>query len=169
MDEALGLMSAFLLRGASLVLATKWGVDDLCAAEMVVTFLGALMKDGRTPPEALRAAQDRARRITVEDVEGRCRELLERFPASDFPHEATKLKTMAMRACLRGGDVTGARHHARGAASALRGVGREAEADRVEASPNRMHSPTAPSKGMQEPAYDHPAYWSAFQLVGRVT
>ena len=163
-------MSALLLRGASLVLATQWSVDDLCAAEMVVTFLRALVKECRAPAEALRAAQDRARRITVEEVEGRCRELLERFPASDFPHEVAKLKTTAFQACLRGGDLTGARHYAHGAASALRGVGRGGEAERVEACPDRMKERNSPSpNGMKELAFDHPAYWSAFQLVGRIT
>src|SRR5204863_8946019 len=38
-DEGMGLMSAFLLRGASLVMSTLWPIDDAVAAEVVLTFL----------------------------------------------------------------------------------------------------------------------------------
>src|SRR5262249_54196047 len=66
-DEGMGLMSAFLLRGAGLVLSTMWSVVDACAAEVVLQFLGELIDQGKPPVEALREAQRRARGLTWEE------------------------------------------------------------------------------------------------------
>ena len=50
-------MTAFLLRGASLVLATQWSVEDRCAADLALSFLEQLLDHGLPPTQALRLAQ----------------------------------------------------------------------------------------------------------------
>jgi len=168
-DEGLGLMSSFLVRGASLVLATQWSVDDLCAAEMVRTFVHELVSKGQTPTDALWAAQQRAQQITTVEAEALCQTLLQnKFPPADFPHEAAKLNAQAVRACLKRGNVVGARHYAHKAATVLRTVGMRGEADQIAAAPNSCEPPAAgrSSRG-RDPMYDHPVFWSGFQLVGR--
>jgi CHAT domain-containing protein/tetratricopeptide (TPR) repeat protein len=125
-DEAMGLMSAFLMRGAGLVLATQWSVEDASAAELVVTFVSELLVGGAAPAEALRRAQRRARTLTAAQVQAREDELLRQLRQTD-PAGADKVRR-------RG---------------ALRDLCKVAD-----------EGPTP---------YDHPVYWAAFQLVGRVT
>jgi CHAT domain-containing protein len=66
-DEALGLMSAFLMSGAPLVLATRWPVGDVCAAVVVREFLLGL-KMGKHPSSALQTSLVRLRSLTREQV-----------------------------------------------------------------------------------------------------
>src|SRR5207302_10600372 len=75
-DESMGLMTAFLLRGAGLVYATAWPVEGPLAAEMVLAFLAALERPGGSPAEAMRAALQAGRSLSHETVEQRRRELL---------------------------------------------------------------------------------------------
>jgi hypothetical protein len=56
-DEALTPATAFLARGASDVVATRWQVADLGAAPMMVVFHHHMAVGGLAPPDALRAAQ----------------------------------------------------------------------------------------------------------------
>src|SRR5262249_9804954 len=56
-DECMGLMTAFLLRGAGLVLATQWSVIDYCAAEFVLFFLEQVLDRHSPPAMALRLSQ----------------------------------------------------------------------------------------------------------------
>ena len=169
-DEGLGLMSAFLLRGASLVLATQWSIGDLCAAEIGVTFLAELVSGGKTPTKALSTAQMRARQITAEEVLARCDELKKlKFPERDFPYEAAKLNIEAEQACLKASDWRGAKNYAILAGRSLRSVGLHNEADQVEAYPDKIKQHGAPSCSNQQAyVYEHPIHWAAFHLVGRV-
>ena len=134
-DEGLGLMSRLSpSRARSLTLATQWNVADPCAAVMVTVFLSELVKKGPETDRALRSAQERAREIRTDEVEGICQSLREtRFPPDLFPHEAARLDEVAMRACLRAGHRTAVRHYAQRAAMAWRSVGLLGQADRVEA------------------------------------
>ena len=78
-DEGMGLMTAFLLRGAGLVLGTLWNVPDDCAAEMVTTFVTELVLQEKSPTEALQQAQRHARQLRRAHLEQRSGELRSRF------------------------------------------------------------------------------------------
>jgi CHAT domain-containing protein len=166
-DEGMGLMSAFLLRGASLVLATQWSVLDACAAEMSVTFVEEFVQKGRSPTEALRKAQARARSMTAEEILARCEEVAQLFPADNYPEEAAKIHAQAALVSQRAGLASLARHHGEEGEKLLRRLRRDDEADRLAAL-------TRGGAGAREERprianFDHPVFWSAFQLVGRVT
>jgi tetratricopeptide (TPR) repeat protein/CHAT domain-containing protein len=171
-DEGMGLMTAFLLRGASLVLATQWSVVDACAAEMVLTFTRELLRKGTSPTDALRQAQARARALTAEEVLARCDDVLKQFPADAAPEEAAKVEALAAWVCRRAGLASLAREHGEKAERLLRRLHRDAEADRIAALTRsgragveecRLGSP-----GLDRPVFGHPVFWSAFQLIGRV-
>lgn len=55
-DDRVGLVRAFLVAGASRVVASLWPVDDAVAAEFMQAFYAALVA-GQTPAAALQAAQ----------------------------------------------------------------------------------------------------------------
>ena len=55
-DEMIGLVRAFLLAGASRVVASMWPVDDAVTLRFMATFYRSL-RGGNTPSVALRAAQ----------------------------------------------------------------------------------------------------------------
>jgi tetratricopeptide (TPR) repeat protein/CHAT domain-containing protein len=163
-DEGMGLMSAFLLRGAGLVLATQWSVLDHCAAEMVTTFLEALVNRGVSPTDALRLAQQRARTISPREIEERCEEVLQLFPEQQYPCEAAQIHTLATKAARNAGRWAGAREHGPRAEALPRPAGGKAE--RVGALSREGCWTRNPERGGD---YDDPLYWAAFQLVGRVT
>ncbi len=166
-DEGLGLMNAFLLRGASAVLATQRIVDDHCAAEMVLSFVRELLAGG-SPAECLQTAHDDVRRLTTEDVLARLAEVRAVFPAELFPHEAAQLHVQTARAYQTAGKITDARDQSNSAAELLRKLGRSGEARRVEAIGTQPVGSNV-GRGGQDGPFDHPFFWSAFQLVGRVT
>ncbi|MEY9861163.1 hypothetical protein ABH935_006803 [Catenulispora sp. GAS73] len=56
-DEALTLTTAFVARGATDVIGSRWAVDDWATAVCMVVFHHYLAVGDRTPAEALRAAQ----------------------------------------------------------------------------------------------------------------
>jgi CHAT domain-containing protein len=165
-DEGMGLMSAFLLRGASLVLATQWSVHDHCAAEMVLTFVEEVRK-GTSPTEALRCAQARVRSMTAEEILARHDEVERLFPEKDFPHEAGMLLVSKAWFCRRAGLDREAVDCAERAVASLRQAGLGAEADRLLAL-TRSAGHVVPVQPRIN-TFDHPVFWSAFQLVGRVT
>lgn len=160
----MGLMTAFLLRGAGLVLSTMWSVDDHCAAEVVTGFLDELLRNRASPSLALRRAQARVRGLRPEDLTMREGQILASFPREEYPHEAASIHRRAALRCMGAGRHREAAEHGRQAAEALRFAGDPDGADailRLAAGPSR-HRP-------REDGYDHPIYWSAFQLIGRVT
>ena len=53
----MGLTRGFLYAGARRVVASLWQVDDESTADLMRRFYRAMLKDGRRPSEALRAAQ----------------------------------------------------------------------------------------------------------------
>src|SRR5207247_2609648 len=95
-DEGLGLMTAFLLRGASLVLATQWSVVDGCAFAFVLSFLEQVLEKGQSPTDALRHAQRHVRGLTFDDLLHRCAGV-----ESEFPDDSVeKGKLLAQKAWL---------------------------------------------------------------------
>ncbi|MET0553356.1 MAG: CHAT domain-containing tetratricopeptide repeat protein [Vicinamibacteria bacterium] len=56
-EGLVGLTGGFLHAGARQVVASLWRVDDLATSELMARFYRRLLRDGRTPPAALRAAQ----------------------------------------------------------------------------------------------------------------
>jgi CHAT domain-containing protein/tetratricopeptide (TPR) repeat protein len=164
-DEGMGLMSAFLLRGAGLVLATQWSVLDHCAAEMVTTFLEALVNRGVSPTDALRLAQQRARTISPSETEERCEEVMKLFPEGQYPCEVAQIHSLAIKAARVAGRWAGAREQGR-RTEALRRLAGGEEAERVAALSGEGRLAREPDRGGE---YDDPLYWAAFQLVGRVT
>ena len=164
-DEGMGLMTAFLLRGAGLVCSTGWPVQDPVAAEMVLAFLAALDRPGASAPEALRAAQQAGRNLTAETVEQRRRELLEKhFPEETHPYEAAKLMKQGVRYLLSVERRDEARELGIRCARLLKQLGEEVEAAAV-----REVGDRAPVVPYDARPYRSPLYWSAFHLVGRVT
>ena len=164
LDDAMGMMTTFLLRGAGLVLSTMWSVDDHCAAEMVACFLDELLRNQASPSLALRRAQARVRGLRPEDLSHRERQLLASFPREEYPHEAASIHRRAAMRCLSSGRHREAADHGRQAADALRFAGDPDAAEAI------LRLATGPSRGRpREDDYNHPIYWSAFQLIGRVT
>jgi tetratricopeptide (TPR) repeat protein len=164
-NESMGLMTAFLLRGASLVLATQWSVEDRCAAEMVLAFLEQMLNHGTPPTDALRLAQRQARQMTADDVLQHW-DMIEKGLPDD---SAEKGKLLAHRAwlCHRAGRSAEARHYAALAAPALRHAGLQREAERTMVVISHGVVSLAAS-GAGRGSFDHPVFWAAFQLVGRV-
>ncbi len=60
-DEMVGLVRAFLVAGASRVVASLWPVDDRVTSSFMTRFYGALSR-GMGPAAALREAQGAIRR-----------------------------------------------------------------------------------------------------------
>ncbi len=60
-EGLIGLTRGFMYAGASSVVASLWKVDDAATAELMKNFYGHLLRDGMTPPAALRAAQNEIR------------------------------------------------------------------------------------------------------------
>ncbi len=56
-EGLVGLTRGFMYAGARAVVASLWQVDDESTAELMKRFYRAMLKDGRPPSEALRAAQ----------------------------------------------------------------------------------------------------------------
>jgi CHAT domain-containing protein len=73
-NEGMGLMTAFLLRGAGVVFSTQWSVLDMCAAPMVITF-AQQVRQGASPATALKTAQKQLRETKVRDMLDRMREV----------------------------------------------------------------------------------------------
>lgn len=60
-EGLLGLTRGFMYAGASSVVASLWKVDDEATAELMKQFYSNMLKEGMTPAEALRAAQNSVR------------------------------------------------------------------------------------------------------------
>ena len=96
-DEGLGLMAAFLLRGAGGVLATRWRVNDCCAAELAVAFVN-YWTAGAGPAKALQLARNKVRDLTPEVVLDRCDEVFGDLPGEEYAAERAALRGYAARA-----------------------------------------------------------------------
>ncbi|HEY1189101.1 MAG TPA: CHAT domain-containing tetratricopeptide repeat protein, partial [Gemmata sp.] len=92
-DEGLGLMTAFLLRGAGIVLATQWNVPDHFAARVVTAFAEELTA-GALPTAALARAIGAARRLSAADVSEDAGAVALRFPADRHPFEAARVQAL---------------------------------------------------------------------------
>jgi CHAT domain-containing protein len=60
-EGLIGLTRGFMYAGAASVVASLWQVDDEVTAELMKYFYSYMLRDGLTPPAALRAAQNRIR------------------------------------------------------------------------------------------------------------
>ena len=56
-EGLVGLTRGFMYAGAPRVVASLWQVDDESTAELMKRFYRAMLKEGRAPADALRAAQ----------------------------------------------------------------------------------------------------------------
>jgi CHAT domain-containing protein len=56
-EGLVGLTRSFMYAGVPRVVATLWKIDDAATAELMRAFYRALLKEGRGPAAALRAAQ----------------------------------------------------------------------------------------------------------------
>lgn len=61
-EGLVGLTQSFLEAGADRVLVSLWDIDDAATAELMGHFYRGLLRDRRSPAEALRGAQERLRR-----------------------------------------------------------------------------------------------------------
>jgi len=165
-EEGMGLMTAFLLRGASLVLATRWSVSDLYAAELVTAFLERVVKHHRPPTLALREAQEAARALTADEILQRCEEVRKVFPAEDSPEEARQIDRTACLISWQAGRSKDAQYFAERAAATMRRLGQDEQAKKLAA---LIKEPLPAAHYGNRSPFAHPFYWSAFELIGRVT
>jgi len=63
-EGLIGLTRGFMYAGAASVVASLWEVDDEVTAELMKYFYSYMLRDGMTPPAALRAAQNAIRSQT---------------------------------------------------------------------------------------------------------
>ncbi len=66
-DEYVGLVSAFLAKGATYVISTLWTVDERSTALLTIRFY-QFLKAGETPIVALKQAQDWLQEVTYNDL-----------------------------------------------------------------------------------------------------
>ncbi len=156
-------MTAFLLRGASLVFATQWSVVDGCAAEMVLAFLSETLDHGSPPTLALRRGASAVRQMTLDDLLDRWQDVDSVLGESSAP-ERGKLQAQIAWLCRRAGRRGEAVHFAEKAAPGLRQAGLSEQADQLLALTHEGGEGVA-----ERESFDHPIFWGAFQLVGRVT
>ena len=69
-DEMLGFPGAFLENGTRTVLASLWPVEDSATAVLTGRFYREHFGEGKTPAQALRAAQNWLRTVTVAELAG---------------------------------------------------------------------------------------------------
>ena len=62
-EGIVGLTRGFMYAGASGVVSSLWKVDDEAAAELMKRFYANMLREGMTPAEALRAAQNSIRQV----------------------------------------------------------------------------------------------------------
>jgi CHAT domain-containing protein/predicted Zn-dependent protease len=165
-DQGMGLMTAFLLRGAGLVLSTQWSVMDLCAADMALTFVKEVSKPGVSPAAALKEAQRRLRATPPTAMRKRMRKVRTLFPAGS--PEAGKVDAQLAWLCWRAGMFDEAVQAAEEAAPPLRAAGLGGEAEMLLDRTRHARSRKLP-EWFQSTGFDSPVFWGAFQLVGRVT
>ncbi|MEQ9359766.1 CHAT domain-containing tetratricopeptide repeat protein [Coleofasciculus chthonoplastes] len=92
-DEYVGLISAFLAKGASYVISTLWTVDERSTAWLTIRFYQYL-KAGEHPVSALKQAQDWLKQVTNRDLAKWYLELAQDIKAT-HPHASEYLKTEA--------------------------------------------------------------------------
>lgn len=167
-DESIGLMSAFLRTGSSVVLATQRKVDDLAAAEFVIRFATCL-QSGESPAQAFAAAQRHLASLTWGDVAQRCRDARRLYPPNQNPREAARIEERLMEALYRAGDVMAARRAARSSMRHYSTARETHERERVSKFTERFLNVAAlPPASEEDRPFQHPAFWSAFVLFGRI-
>ena len=67
-DEMLGFASAFLENGVRNVLASLWPVEDSATAALIGRYYREWRKEGKSPAQALREAQNWLRAVTVREL-----------------------------------------------------------------------------------------------------
>ncbi len=81
-DELLGFPAALLSHGAATVIASQWPVDDLAAAALMGEFYRQRrVEGGKSPAQALHAAQNWLRKVSADELYNR----LERFTEAPDP------------------------------------------------------------------------------------
>jgi tetratricopeptide (TPR) repeat protein/CHAT domain-containing protein len=166
-DEGMGLMSAFLLRGAGLVLATQWSVVDACANQMLLTFVERYLA-GSDPVAALRAAQRQVRELQPDAILRHCEEVLAQFPETSRPYEVINICALAVRVCKRNGRLDDARDWFQKMAALCRRIGQPLEDEEKLDAQLRKGKGAAEAQWLGPTNFDHPIFWGAFQFVGRV-
>jgi CHAT domain-containing protein len=56
-EGLIGLTRAFMYAEAARIVVSLWSVDDQATAELMIHFYRGMIKDGKRPAKALRAAQ----------------------------------------------------------------------------------------------------------------
>jgi CHAT domain-containing protein len=154
-DEGMGLATAFLARGAGMVLATLWNLNDYAGAAVVTDFLRRIIREkdegGKpmAPAKALAAAVNALRATTWEQAVKAGRECLAMFP------EGTPERAKAKLMCDHYENGQRASHDFR--------------------APGNTRPPRVSTTGPEDASawfeaaepFEHPYYWAGFQLVGR--
>src|SRR6185369_11488879 len=100
-----GLMTAFLLRGASIVFCTQWNVFDVCAARLATEFARWVVINRKPPSFAMRQALKDLRAHSINMVADEWKELQAMFPlgTKERAHAAAQRAWL----CLRSGHPDG--------------------------------------------------------------
>lgn len=77
LNAFVGLNTAFLSSGASRVIGAQWAVNDVASALLAARFYQELLRQRRSPPAALRAAQNWLKRASSVELAGFVQTLLE--------------------------------------------------------------------------------------------
>jgi tetratricopeptide (TPR) repeat protein/CHAT domain-containing protein len=158
-SESMGLMSAFLNRGAASVFCTQWSVYDMCAAPMALTF-AKRVRAGATPMAAFNAARAALRNMPLTAATADTEQAVKGF-APNTPERAHALGQLAWLYAQTGRRAE-ARRAATEAAPAFRAMGMARRADALLARATGKDDWPQWARD-----FDNPAFWGAFQLVGR--
>jgi CHAT domain-containing protein len=94
--EVVSVAAAFVVAGASRVVATQWPVDDACACLLLRRFY-SLLAEERTVARALRAAQVWTRSLTQAQVHDELAAVVREMPAADRAACEPSLQDFAAR------------------------------------------------------------------------
>jgi len=167
-DESLGLMTAFLLRGAGTVLATQWCVNDASAAVFTLDYLTHL-RAGAKPIVAIREARRRVRGMATDEVVRTSDRVVATFPEAAYPLEAAKSHFQAGIAAHWAENEPKAKTHFATAERLLKDQGMSDEAERIAALLRSPRTGAHVAELHRVARFDHPVRWGAFHLIGRVT
>src|SRR5262249_16925346 len=93
-NESMGLMTAFLLKGAGCVFSTQWSVYDMCAAPFALDF-AQKVTTGRALTGAMNESRERLRRLTPDDTDAMTRAAIGTLRAGGWTDAGVALETRA--------------------------------------------------------------------------
>jgi len=149
-DEFVGLPGTFIALGATGVLASLWQVDDRATALLMAKFYESHLKDGLSPPTALRIAQGWLRNATT-------RQLITYVKAVFSTGQISKAFAEKFQTAM----VHGRYDHPRFAQ-----IERFVQTESASASQSKFLSFLGLKSRRDERPFVHPYYWGGFIYTG---